>query len=122
MPKVIVTDSSERAALAVIRSLGRRGIEVVAVDSTSFNTGFLSKYCSRRIICPPPQKNKRKFVDSMLRLVRNENFDLLIPITDFTMIPILERRDEIEEYVKVAAPPLKTAVKAFDKVQTIKIA
>ena len=122
MPKVLVTDSSERAALAVIRSLGRRGIEVVAADSTSFNTGFLSKYCSRRVIYPPPQKNKSKFVDSMLRLVKNENFDLLIPITDFTMIPILERRDEFEEYVKVAAPPYKTAIKAFDKARTIKIA
>jgi len=122
VPKVVVTDSSERAALAVIRSLGRRGIEVVAADSTRFNTGFLSKYCSRRMIYPSPQKNKRKFADSMLRLVKNENFDLLIPITDFTMIPILERRDEIGEYVKVAAPPYKTAIKALDKAQTIKIA
>lgn len=122
MPKVIVTDSSERAALAVIRSLGRRDIEVVAADSTSFNTGFLSKYCSRRIIYPSPQKNKSKFADFMLRLVKNENFDLLIPITDFTMSPILEHKDEIEEYVKVAAPPYKTAIKALDKAQTIQIA
>jgi len=122
LPKVLVTDSSERVALAVIRSLGRRDVEVVAADSTSFNTGFLSKYCSRRIIYPSPQKNKSKFVDFMLRLVKNESFDLLIPITDFTMIPILERRDEIEEYVKVAAPHYKTAIKALDKAQTIKIA
>lgn len=122
LPKVLVTDSSERAALAVIRSLGRRGIEVTAADSTSFNCGFLSKYCSHRVIYPSPHKNKRKFVDSMLRLVKNENFDLLIPITDFTMIPILEYEDEIGNYVKVAAPPYETAIKAVDKVQTIKIA
>jgi predicted ATP-grasp superfamily ATP-dependent carboligase len=122
LPKVIVTDSSERTALAVIRSLGRRGIEVVAADSISFNMGFLSKYCSRRIIYPLPQKNKSKFIDALLSLVKNEKFDLLIPITDFTMIPILERRDEIEEHVKVAAPPYKTAIEAFDKAQTIKIA
>lgn len=38
------------------------------------------------------------------------------------MIPILERRDEFEEYVKVAAPHYKTAIKALDKTQTIKIA
>lgn len=122
MPKVIVTDSAERAALAVIRSLGRRGIEVVAADSSSFNSGFLSKYCSRRIIYPSPQKNKRKFVDSMLHLIKNENFDLLIPITDFTMVPILERKDEFEEYVRVAIPPYETAIKALDKAQTFKIA
>ena len=122
LPKVIITDSSERAALAVIRSLGRRNIEVVAADCSSFNTGFLSKYCNRRIVYYPPQKNKVKFVDSILRLVRNESFDLLIPITDLTLVPILERMNEIEKYVKVATPPYKTAIKALDKAQTIKIA
>ncbi len=90
MPKVIVTDASERAALAVIRSLGKRGIEVIAADSINFNMGFLSKYCKRRIVYPSPLKNKGGFVDSMLRLVKNESFDLLIPITDFTMVPLLE--------------------------------
>jgi predicted ATP-grasp superfamily ATP-dependent carboligase len=122
LPKVLVTDSSERAALAAIRSLGRRGIEVTAADSTSFNSGFLSKYCSHRVIYPPPHRNKRKFVDSILRFVKNEKFDLLIPVTDFTSIPIIEYKDEIEDYVKVAAPPYETAIKAIDKAQTIKIA
>ncbi|MBS7618946.1 ATP-grasp domain-containing protein [Candidatus Bathyarchaeota archaeon] len=122
MPKVIVTDASERAALAVIRSLGKKGIEVTAADSTGFNAGFLSKYCSKKFIYPSPIEKKSKFIDSMLHLVRNENFDLLIPITDFTMIPILENRDEFENHVRVAAPPWKIAIKAFDKAQTIKIA
>ena len=122
MHKVIVTDSSERAALAIIRSLGRKGIEVTAADSTNLNAGFLSKYCSRRVIYPSPQKNKKKFVKSILKLVKNENFDLLIPVTDFTMIPILEHKDEFEKHVKVAAPPYETAIKAYDKIQTVKIA
>jgi predicted ATP-grasp superfamily ATP-dependent carboligase len=122
LSKVLVTDASERAALAVIRSLGVRNIEVVAADSRSFNAGFLSKYCRHRIIYPPPQNNKSRFVKSILHLVKREHFDLLIPITDLTMIPILEHKDEIEDYVKVAAPSYETAIKAFDKVQTIKIA
>ncbi|MEM1558543.1 MAG: ATP-grasp domain-containing protein [Thermoproteota archaeon] len=122
MPKVIVTDASERAALAVIRSLGKKGIEVIAADSTRFNAGFLSKYCSKKFIYPSPIEKKSKFIDSMLHLVRNENFDLLIPITDFTMIPILENRDEFENHVRVAAPPWEIAIKAYDKAQTIKIA
>ena len=122
LPKVIVTDSSERAALAVIRSLGKRGIDIVAADSIRFNAGFLSKYCSRRFIYPSPLKDKIKFVESLLRFVKSENFDLLIPITDLTMIPILERRDEFEDYVRVAAPLYKTAIKALDKARTIKIA
>ena len=122
MPRVLVTDASERAALAVIRSLGKKGIEVAAADSVGLNAGFLSKYCSDAFIYPSPLKDKTKFVKSMLRFVRNEDFDLLIPITDFTMLPIVEYKDEFEDYVKVAAPPYETAIKALDKVQTIRIA
>jgi len=122
LSRVLVTDASERAALAVIRSLGRKGIEVVAMDSRRFNAGFLSKYCSEAFIYPSPLKDKTKFIKSMLRFVRNEDFDLLIPITDFTLVPIVEYKDEFEDYVKVAAPPYEIAIKAFDKAQTIKIA
>lgn len=122
MPRVLVTDASERAALAIIRSLGQKRIEVVAADSRSFNPGFLSKYCSHRIIYPPPEVNKSKFIDFMLRILRTERFDLLIPVTDFTMIPMLEHRDDFEKQVKVALPPYEVAIKALDKAQTLKIA
>lgn len=55
-------------------------------------------------------------------MVKNEDFDLLIPVTDFTAIPLIENKKEVEEYVKVAAPNHDVAMKAFDKAQTMKIA
>lgn len=122
MPRVLVTDASERAALAVIRSLGRKGIEVTAGDSTRFNIGFFSKYCKQKILYPPPELEKSKFVKAMLKLVRDESFDLLIPITDIAMVPILEYKEDFERYTKVAAPNYLTAIKALDKVETLKIA
>ena len=122
MPRVLVTDASERAALAVIRSLGRKGIEVTAGDSTRFNIGFFSKYCKQKILYPPPELEKSKFVKAMLKLVRDESFDLLIPTTDIALIPIIEHKEDFERYTKVAAPNYLTAIKALDKVETLKIA
>ncbi|MCC6019034.1 MAG: ATP-grasp domain-containing protein [Candidatus Verstraetearchaeota archaeon] len=122
MGSVLVTDASERTALAVIRSLGKRGIKVLAADTTKFNAGFLSKYCTQKVIYPSPIEDKEKFVKSLLRLMKNIRLDLLIPITDFTMMPIFERKEEFEQYVKVAAPPYEVAMKAYDKFQTISIA
>jgi predicted ATP-grasp superfamily ATP-dependent carboligase len=122
MSLVLVTDASERAALAVIRSLGKKGIKVLAADATGFNSGFLSKYCTYRVVYPSPIKNKEKFVKALLHLVKNMKIDLLIPITDFTTIPILERKEDFEPYVKVAVPPYEVAMKAYDKFQTTRIA
>jgi predicted ATP-grasp superfamily ATP-dependent carboligase len=122
VPKILVTDSSERASLAIIRSLGKKKMEITAADSINLNAGFLSKYTSHSVVYPSPQEGKKKFADFMLRLVKNEHFDILIPVTDFAMIPLLERRDEFEEYVRIAGPRYDIAMKAFDKAQTIQIA
>ncbi len=122
MFRVFVTDASERAALAVIRSLGRREIEVTAGHSTSFNAGFLSKYCKHKALYVSPQKNRTGFVRSLLKLVKKGNFDLLIPITDFTAMPLSQHKEEFEPYVAVAVPPYDIAGKVFDKAQTIQIA
>jgi len=119
---VLVTDASERAALAVIRSLGKKGIRVLAADAAGVNAGFLSRYCAHRVTYPSPIENKERFVESLLRLVKSVDLELLIPVTDFTMIPILERKGEFEHHVKVAAPSYEVAMKAYDKFQTVNIA
>jgi predicted ATP-grasp superfamily ATP-dependent carboligase len=120
--KVLVLDSSERAALAVIRSLGSKGIEVVAGDSKGANMGFLSKYCSHRLLYPDPRENKKKFIDALLAHVKKENYDLLLPITDCTTFALSEFKEEFERYTRVAAPDYESALKVFDKATTIKIA
>lgn len=122
MPRVLVTDASERAALAVIRSLGKKNIEVTAGDNARFNIGFFSKYCKKRVLYPPPELEKMKFTRTMLKLVRDESFDLLIPITDKAMVPIIEQKEDFEQYTKVAAPNYSTAIKALDKIETLKLA
>lgn len=122
MSRVLVMDASERSALAVIRSLGSKGIEVVAGDSIGFNAGFLSRYCSQRVLYPSPLKNKAGFVESIIRFVKNADLDLLIPVTDFTILPLVERRDEVERYVRLALPSNDILFKAFDKWETAKLA
>lgn len=122
MTKVLVTDSSERAALAVIRSLGKQGVNVIAAEDSSINSGFWSKYCNEKFIYPSPIKNKTRFVNALLDFVKNNDVDLLFPITDFTSIPIMERKNEFEKYVLVAIPPYSVGINAFDKLKTVEIA
>jgi predicted ATP-grasp superfamily ATP-dependent carboligase len=120
--KVLVTNASDRAALAVIRSLGKRGVDVIAAESFSFSTGALSKYCRHRILYPPPERNKTTFIKWLLHFVKRENLDLLIPVNDFTALPISEYKDDFQKYVKVATPKYEVAMRAFDKIQTFRIA
>jgi predicted ATP-grasp superfamily ATP-dependent carboligase len=122
VPKVFVTDAAERAALAVIRSLGKRNIEVTAGDFLNFNTGFLSKYCRHKILYPSPERDCQMFVKTLLKFFRKEKYDLLIPITDLTATLLSKYKEEFEPYVDVGIPSYDVAMNVFDKARTIRIA
>ena len=122
MPKVLVIDASERQALAVIRSLGMKGVEVVVADDSRFNLGFPSKYCKRKIMYPSPKKDYKRFLRYLLEVSKKEKFDLLIPFSELTIVMLCKHKEEFDPYVRVAVPPYETMLKAYDKSLTLKIA
>ena len=119
---VLVTDASENAALAIIRSLGSKGIPVAAGDHRIPSPGLASKYCTLRLRYPDPHRDKRAFLRFVLNLVRRERFDLIIPVTDITASIISAHKKELEEHARVAIPDFGVFVKALDKAMTVKIA
>jgi D-aspartate ligase len=54
--------------LAAIRSLGRRGVPVVAVDHHPGAIGFRSRYAAQSLLCPDPLQDIAAFADFMVQL------------------------------------------------------
>jgi predicted ATP-grasp superfamily ATP-dependent carboligase len=121
MQKVLVTDAQMRNSLAIIRSLGKAGLHVTAGETTRFATGAFSKYCKGRVVYPDA-KNPDAFVDFMLEKVQEESFDMFIPVTDSTIIPVIKRKKEFSRYTTIPYPDYDLMIKAIDKTQTLKIA
>ncbi|NMX21173.1 hypothetical protein C5S30_01775 [ANME-1 cluster archaeon GoMg4] len=122
MPKVLVLDAQMRNSLAIIRSLGGNGLEVDAGEETRFATSFFSKYCNNHIVYPSPTKSPEKFIAYMLNLVKSNHYDVIFPVTDATVIPIVEHKTEFSKYTIVPFADYQTLTKASDKAQTLKIA
>lgn len=122
MSRVLVLDAQTRNSLAVIRSLGKKGIEVTACEDTKFATAFYSKYCVKRVVYPSPEHDLEYFINYMLNLVKKENYEVIFPITDKTAVPICKYKKEFSEYTIVPLPNYPTLMKARDKAQTLKIA
>ena len=70
MTRVLVTDSGRGSAMAIIRSLGRRGLRVIAADSSPRSAGFRSRYVSDTVVYPRPEDHSGEVVDVLdVRLV-----------------------------------------------------
>lgn len=101
---VLITDASMRIALYVIRSLGKKGIKVVAIESKdiplSENIGFRSKYIYKKYLISS-KKNKRKYLNDIVRISKKCN--CLIPI-HFQTIELISQNIDLFKHVKTLIP------------------
>lgn len=84
MPQVLVLDGCQRSALAVTRSLGQRGVTVLAADVERDSLAGSSRYATHSLAYPDPVVEPNQFVDWMSEAVRSHGVDAVFPLTDTT--------------------------------------
>ena len=108
--RVFVTDGDQRPALAITRSLGRRGIEVLVGEDRPVSLASSSRYAAGHRTYPSPHDDPQAFDRFLEDLVLRERVDVVIPVTDVTTYMVARRQDELRPQTAVAAPPFD----AFD--------
>ena len=104
---VFVTDGDERPALAIVRSLGRRGAQVIVGADRLESLASSSKYCSRAITYPSPATDRNAFVAFLLDFLSREHVDVVLPVTDVTTHAVCANRDRLGNLTGVAVPTLE---------------
>lgn len=120
--RILVTDGDSRAALAVTRSLGRAGHEVVVGSKRIRSLAGSSRYCASRICYPDPDSYGPAFLDFISDYVAHEKIDVLLPVTDITTLIIGAGRNRIPEACVLPFPDIDTVRTAADKEATMALA
>lgn len=121
MSKVLVTDGRSRASLAIIRALGKKGINVTVGEAFSCPS-FYSKYTSERLIYPPPDKQPSLFIERLLTLVQKDDYDAIITVRDDATLLLSKNRDLFSRHVNFAVVDFESFCIGRDKSETIRIA
>lgn len=101
------------AGLAVIRSLGRAGVPVVAVVSSVHERAQHSRHARATVRSPDPADQARDYVDLLLGLAARPG--VLIPTTDESLEAVAAHRDELATRHLVACPTHAAAQLFLDK-------
>jgi len=119
---VFVTDGDQASALAIMRSLGKKGIKVVVGHTHAATSTFLSKYCFKKILYRDPLYGEN-FVSDVIKAVIRYDCDVLFPVTDYSLMEISLRKEKFERIgVKIPIPNHETILTARDKLLTLKVA
>ncbi len=120
---VLVTDAPSNANLAVVRSLGRRGIPVgVCGFDGEFNLSFYSRYCQERIRLPSPTVDPSGFIHELATVLKKGNYPILFPTTERTIQLVCAYREDLPTSVRIPIADREALAVALDKERTVVLA
>jgi predicted ATP-grasp superfamily ATP-dependent carboligase len=112
--RVIVTDSEQRAALAVVRSLGRAGHEVMAVGHKAQALAKASRFACAHEMVANPFSEPGQFTNDIAALVTRWNADVVLPVAEQSHLALLPHRERLAPAI-VAAGSFEAFRRVSDK-------
>lgn len=117
--RILVTDGDNRATLAITRSLGRAGHEVIVGEKQQPSLAQTSIGCTEALVYPDPVKRPDEFVAFLASAVRERHIDALLPVSDITAFLVAGHRHLLPDTCGVPFPSLEALEQAADKVGVV---
>ena len=111
--RILVTDGTQRSALAVVRSLGRAGHVVFVCGARVPSLAGSSKHSFAESIVANPLEAPAQFVSDVAHLVERWRIDTVIPVTEALLLALLPERETLG--VMIPWPDLDTFRAVSDK-------
>src|SRR5689334_11488904 len=119
---VLVTDGNTRAALAVVRSLARRGIRFLVLGPDAESPAFYSRSVGNVLVSPSPAKQPEAFIEFVLEVIRKYEIKLAIPVTDQALVLFDQHRAQLEKHTRLAMASATALRGALDKRRSLEVA
>jgi predicted ATP-grasp superfamily ATP-dependent carboligase len=118
----LVLDGHKVHALDIVRTLGRAGISVAVGASHADAIAFGSRFATRCEVYPDPALDAEAFVGWLAAELGKGSCDLVIPVTDVTVIPISRNLERLQRFCAIATPPFDVLEQVTDKRRTLDVA
>ena len=118
---VILTNAKNRISYAVVKSLGKKGIDVFTSDFVPFSMAFASRYSRGHFLYPSPFKDQKGFIDSIIRNIHRLNARVLIPVFEETFL-ISKFKEQVSKHVRMVIPDYNQILISHNKDKWLPVA
>lgn len=120
--KVLVLGNDTRSFLAVIRSLGRKGVEVQIGWCEAKAAARYSRYITKIHEIPQYSRHSAAWKDALIKILDEEKFKLVIPCNDPSILPLQFNRRELEPFAPLYLLDSRTFELTSDKHRMYEVA
>ena len=114
LPGVVVTDGQTRAALAVVRSLGRAGYRVSVCAPQRNSLAAASRFAATSVAVPDALAEPERFAAAVGAYARAQGARVVLPIADASLLAVLGHRSTLGDLI-VPFPSLEPWHAVADK-------
>lgn len=118
----LVLDGDSRAALAIVRSLGRHGVRVAVASEKRTSLAGCSKWCAQRLTYPCPRAVPLMFEDWLISTLSHMPDAVLFASSDVTVSIAGKCRKHLPQPARALLPPQESLEIALDKLATLDLA
>ena len=117
----LVLNARLRQSLVTVRSLGRRGLRVAAVETSNHVPAFSSRWCQRGFVFPT-EGGTDAYVAHLTDFLERTGARVLIPSHDGTIALLRRHRAQLKQRARVALAAERTLTIAVNKERTLALA
>jgi predicted ATP-grasp superfamily ATP-dependent carboligase len=114
MATILVTDGEHRAALAVVRSLGKAGHRVLVASNRTATLSGASRHAAGAFQIPDSLTQPLACASRLAEICHEQGAEVAIPVADQTLLAVLENATGFAG-VSVPWPDLETVRRVADK-------
>lgn len=120
--RALVLDGDTRAALAIVRSLGRRQVMVTVASEGRASLAGRSRWCAKTLTYPCPSASPRMFENWLVSAVKEMPDAVLFVSSDVTVSAAGRCRNRLPRLAQSLLPPQESLEIALDKSATLDLA
>ena len=119
--RILVADGEQRAALAIVRSLGQAEAVPFVCSSTGASLAGASRFATMDIQTVDPLVEPETFSQALAAILQRHSIECLLPVTESALRPIL-RSSHLFRDIVLPFPPHDKFSTASDKRQVMELA
>ncbi|WP_324760527.1 carboxylate--amine ligase [Haloarcula montana] len=104
-------------SLSAVRSLGRQGINTIAVSDQARPPSFSSRYCGETETVPDPATDLQGYSDALLALARRDDVGLIVPVREPDVYVLAKDRERFADHLKTPWPTFEQLRRVHDRIE-----
>jgi protein-tyrosine-phosphatase/predicted ATP-grasp superfamily ATP-dependent carboligase len=116
---VMILGTTPRISVTIARSLHHQGIAVEVAGFMDDDHPVDSRAIRAFHRLPPKDRYPAQFLDSLLALIRERGFDMVIPVNDAALSALAEHYGKLAPLVHVGCPEPRIVVRVLNKALTL---